>query len=544
MRRGAVFAASLGLVVSACAYFNSLYNAKRHFAEAERAAAQGNPGAAYASYGLALEKAAKSLRQSPQGRWADDALFLIARSHFGRSDYPAARAALQRLVAETGDKRIRMGAHAYLGATEYRLANYHAAILHLDAAVEGGGGSGDMLAFAHLWRARARFAIGDDDGGWADLEAASSAKGPIAREARIESARRSVEGDDTERARAAFATLLADANAHTFADSMRRLAGVAAARWGPNPARALLEGAADAPWPLTRRLVLTLYAGELAAAAGDMDAAEKAVDAVLSAATGSIVDRARILRAKWQLARATDMAALDDARATLLAAVADPEARTMLRNMRAVAVLLEHAQRTGQPLALFAAAELARDELEAPGLARQLFIAYADVVPDATWAPKALLAAADLAPSAEELAAIRERLAGSRDNVYLAALERRDRGVDFEEAEQRLSRTLGALRELAMAEADQRDAGVARAIALLDSARLAARTDSLEIACGALIDSLGIVGIRSDSVRAACMRADTVAIDSFLRVDTLLLIDTTQVRTDSLRLDTIRGGSR
>src|SRR5690606_10682858 len=294
MRRGAVFAASLGLVVSACAYFNSLYNAKRHFAEAERAAAQGNPGAAYASYGLALEKAAKSLRQSPQGRWADDALFLIARSHFGRSDYPAARAALQRLVAETGDKRIRMGAHAYLGATEYRLANYHAAILHLDAAVEGGGGPGDMLAFAHLWRARAGFAIGDDDGGWADLEAESSAKGPIAREARIESARRSVEGDDTERARAAFATLLADANAHTFADSMRRLAGVAAARWGPNPARALLEGAADAPWPLTRRLVLTLYAGELAAAAGDMDAAEKAVDAVLSAATGSIVDRARI----------------------------------------------------------------------------------------------------------------------------------------------------------------------------------------------------------------------------------------------------------
>ena len=66
----------------------------------------------------------------------------------------------------------------------------------------------------------------------------------------------------------------------------------------------------------------------------------------------------------------------------------------------------------------------------------------------------------------------------------------------------------------------------------------------MEIACGALIDSLGIVGIRSDSVRAACMRADTVAIDSFLRVDTLLLIDTTQVRTDSLRLDTIRGGSR
>lgn len=544
MKRGVIFAASIGLLVSACAYFNSLYNAKRHFAEAERAAARGDQGAAFSSYGLALEKAAKSLRQSPQGRWADDALFLIARSHFGRSDFSAARAALRRLVEETGDNGIRMGGLAYLGATEFRLANYHAAMLHLDAAVEVGSGSGEMQAFAHLWRARTRFAIGDEAGGWADLEAAGRAKGPISREAHIESARRAVEGNDMERASSAFAALLSDGAAETFADSMRKLAAFAATRWGADAARGLLDGAADAPWPLTRRLELTLFAAELAAAAGDLDAAEDAVDAVLSTATGSITDRARILRARWQIARATDMAALEDARATLLPALADPDARSLLRNMRALAVLLEHAQRTGQPLALFAAAELARDELRAPGLARQLFLTYADVVPNAAWAPKALLAAAVLDPPADELASIRERLAGSGDNVYLAAIERRDRGTDFEDAERRLSRTLRALRDQAMAEADQRDATVAQAVSLLDSARLAARTDSLKIACGALIDSLGIIGIRSDSVRAACIRADTMAIDSFLRVDTLLLLDSVQVQADSLRRDTIGGGTR
>src|SRR5690606_14604221 len=123
----------------------------------------------------------------------------------------------------------------------------------------------------------------------------------------IESARRAVEGNDMERASSAFAALLSDGAAETFADSMRKLAAFAATRWGADAARGLLDGAADAPWPLTRRLELTLFAAELAAAAGDLDAAEDAVDAVLSTATGSITDRARILRARWQIARATDM---------------------------------------------------------------------------------------------------------------------------------------------------------------------------------------------------------------------------------------------
>ena len=45
------------------------------------------------------------------------------------------------------------------------------------------------------------------------------------------------------------------------------------------------------------------------------------------------------------------------------------------------------------PIAWFAAAEIARDDLEARALARGLFLAYANADPDDPWVPKALLAA-------------------------------------------------------------------------------------------------------------------------------------------------------
>src|SRR5690606_8159917 len=71
MRRAVPLAVVGALGLSACAYFNALYNAKRLFAEAEAAAAKGQASVADASYSQAIEKAAKSLRKDPDGRWAD-----------------------------------------------------------------------------------------------------------------------------------------------------------------------------------------------------------------------------------------------------------------------------------------------------------------------------------------------------------------------------------------------------------------------------------------------------------------------------------------
>ena len=89
---------------------------------------------------------------------------------------------------------------------------------------------------------------------------------------------------------------------------------------------------------------------------------------------------------------------------------------------KALAVLLEFPAEVGEPLALFAAAELARDEVAAPLIARSLFISYADLVPSSVWAPKALLAAIALAPASEQADELRRRLHTHAGNAYLVAV--------------------------------------------------------------------------------------------------------------------------
>ena len=552
MRGWLLVGALLGTALShpACTYFNTLYNAERLFAEAERAASQGDRTRARSIYQVAIEKAAKGLRKDPDGRWADDALYLIARAHYGRDDFPAARAALERLLATTTDREIRVGALTLLGATMLRLGEGPQAMVYLDSALHSVDAGSEQAALARLWRGRVRFAAGDETEAWADIEAAAARKGPIGREARLELATQAVLRGDQERARAAFAALFRDRDAHQWADSLRTLAERAHARWGARSARALLEPAAAAAWPAEPRDGLSLFRAELAARGGDTAQAVAEARLVADRASGVTADRARVLLARWRLAYAADIEELAEVRAILLPSLAHPEARAILQSMQLLHALLDAGQRTGQPLAFFAAAEVARDELGSRALARQLFLAYADLVPGATWAPKALLAAAALQPAPEEHAAIRDRLAGYTGNVYLAALQGGHDSLPFSEAEERLARTLAALRSEAARYAAQRDAFVTLTLATLDSVKAAAKADSVKVACGALLDSLGVTGIRGDSLRAACIRGDSLRFEFFLRADTASLRDaaTTQNDTASVtgtrRSDADSGGAK
>jgi hypothetical protein len=91
------------------------------------------------------------------------------------------------------------------------------------------------------------------------------------------------------------------------------------------------------------------------------------------------------------------------------------------------------------------------------------------------------------------------------------------------------------LRQGAFADADQRDLRVARAVATLDSLKLAAIADSMRLICGQMLDSLAVTGIRADSVRAACVRTDSALVQRFLAIDTLLLRDSTMIGIDTLQ---------
>jgi hypothetical protein len=112
-------------------------------------------------------------------------------------------------------------------------------------------------------------------------------------------------------------------------------------------------------------------------------------------------------------------------------------------------------------LAYLLAAEVARDALGAPGLARTLLLSYAEEEPDSAWAPKALLAVLELsdldsAPSAKPLdpgpEELRRRLwEDYRTSPYVQAVlgERPSDGTTFEELELQLRRQLARLETLA-----------------------------------------------------------------------------------------------
>jgi hypothetical protein len=92
-----------------------------------------------------------------------------------------------------------------------------------------------------------------------------------------------------------------------------------------------------------------------------------------------------------------------------------------------------------EPLAWFAAAELARDRLGAPVLARGFFLAYADIDASGPWAPKALLAALDVSREEPDRDWLRGRLEAHVGSPYvLAARGRSPAGLEDLEEELRV----------------------------------------------------------------------------------------------------------
>jgi len=124
------------------------------------------------------------------------------------------------------------------------------------------------------------------------------------------------------------------------------------------------------------------------------------------------------------------------------------------------------------------------------------------------------------------------------DNPYVSAIGGTADAEAYAGAEERVSRALAVAWADAATEAARRENVVGRAVALMDSVRVAARTDSTRISCGILIDSLAVGGIRADSIRSACMRRDRERIGLLIKIDTLLLRDSTKVLADSLRSKT------
>ena len=410
-------AAGLALVASGCIYLNGLYNAERAYADAERARLDGQDSLARAGYEQAAAGAERSYRRDPKGKWSDDALFLLGRARLRGGDWSGARSALEQARDQASDPDVRLGAILYLGATRVATGDGTEGVMLLDQALDGLG-PGRMRGEGHLWRARHLLAQGLVDFGWADLERARLEDPSLRTSAALEWLTSGVLDGDALRAREGVDALLVDQKSAVRVDTVAALAAVESERWGARAGARLLGGADSAAWIGSARDRLILARAQLFLRAGD-SAAARADGTRVVVSGGQRAIEGRLFLARLALGRLNRVEDLDQVRPLLVPAVEDPAVRALLEGTRQLELLAERG-RQASPLGLFAAAEVARDVLDARRLAEALFLEYATLTPSQAWRGKALLAAAAVATDSAQAAFLLREAATLHEDPYVA----------------------------------------------------------------------------------------------------------------------------
>lgn len=120
MRRLALVALVL---LGGCVYYNGMYRAVHLASDAEKAEREGRTIQAQNLWGQVGVKADTVLARHPDSKWADDALYLSAKSRERLGDCTTAVDALQRLLATSPDPELRERATFLLGTCWQKLGN-------------------------------------------------------------------------------------------------------------------------------------------------------------------------------------------------------------------------------------------------------------------------------------------------------------------------------------------------------------------------------------------------------------------------------------
>ena len=426
-----------GLALSGCVYLNTLYNARTLHDAGDRARLAGYVSEARTAYTASLEKAARAFRADSLGRWSAPALVLVGQNHVRLGHPYEARRALEEALDRDVAEEVRRTARLYLGAALVQSGEYARATRILSESLQELRGA-DALGEAHLWRARALLATGHVEEGWWDLDRAMDADPRLVVPGQLERMAWAVRREDLPRAAEAAGRLLDVPAASIWSDSLSSLVAVVARTMGPGEAAVLLAPARAAPWAPGPRDTLLLQRTALLLNHGDTLAAETELGWVArGAGPGAVPARLTLARIRLHRVEAPDQ--LEGVRSVLLPASGDPRGLALLEDLRVLELL---AGREADPFASsFAAAELARESLEAPRLARALFVRAAGVDDAGEWRGKAALAAVSLSgdpatspPSAAMMAGLDDPYVAAAANRYLpsdtlavldAALQRR-----------------------------------------------------------------------------------------------------------------------
>jgi tetratricopeptide (TPR) repeat protein len=432
-------AATLGalLLLSGCVYYNALYNAERLLDQGEHARREGRDSLAVARYRDVVRKAAKGFRDDPSGPWAAQALLLLGKARLRLGEIEAAEAAFSRAETLATTPEDSLEARLYRGL----------ALLDGGEVDEGTPLVSDALARlpkgraaaeGHLRRGTILLEDGTVDTGWWDLEQAALMDSALRTSAALERARWAVHYDDSARVRTSFDRLLSYREAGAREDTVAALADAATAQWGPAVAQRLLGAVDTTVWASTPRGRIRLERARLMRSAGDTATAEEIAGHV-AGSVGDAATEARVQLARWRLSAARNADEVHGVARLLVGSAENPQVVPLLTAVER----FDRLAREGldQPLAWFAAAEVAREDLGARRVARGLFLAYADAAPEDPWVPKALLAALAVTTDEGDRAWLRGRLEGRATSPYVLAA-RGEPAPGIEDLEEELARRL------------------------------------------------------------------------------------------------------
>ncbi len=121
----------LPALLGSCAYFNTLYNARRTFKEAEETAAKdGNTKSVRVKYDEVAEGCAKVIRDYPDSRWVDDAIFLMGKALVRKEEYNDGIRKFLELITNYPESDYVPASLYWLALANYEKRDYNQALVY------------------------------------------------------------------------------------------------------------------------------------------------------------------------------------------------------------------------------------------------------------------------------------------------------------------------------------------------------------------------------------------------------------------------------
>jgi len=131
-----------GLFISAapsCVYYNTFYNAKKSFNEAEKSRRQtkGKDGGNAGSYNKAIEKSLKVIEDYPNSKYYDDALYILMVSYYYTEQYARCERRAREILAVYGESEYVREVTLYLAKSKLMQKDLEDAVILFQEVFDG-----------------------------------------------------------------------------------------------------------------------------------------------------------------------------------------------------------------------------------------------------------------------------------------------------------------------------------------------------------------------------------------------------------------------